>query len=380
MNDLFTHLSSRFYLNVPSSEQEGTRLMYHVEQMYFFTLDHLSELVAQFHLPSDFQKQFSLQFFIDQFRVWFTSHPFPFSFSASMFNEIWEEYIEIYKKEIPVSAILLLKPISKKSVGEKGFPSSKPSSSCMVLMVKGKDSGKWGLPKGKRNHGESWYECACRELMEETGWNGLEILNEWGWKPKEVPISIDSLRQPHPPLRSSRDYKTAPRRPQSFELPLQSSSSSSNDPPLLYYLDLHKLACSELQHEILLDRYPPQFKYISSRSPQLKWRIYFVSYDSIQSQIIQIQNSPSSSATTANTATVPLLKKKFGGDEKEISSIEWMDWNKIFFPRPPKKRFFSSPSSSSSFIRIPLTWQLKKYRTLLTKAIQFFLQQQQQHK
>lgn len=37
------------------------------------------------------------------------------------------------------------------------------------LCVKGRKSGKWSFPKGHPNSNEEPYDCALRELMEETG-------------------------------------------------------------------------------------------------------------------------------------------------------------------------------------------------------------------
>lgn len=38
-----------------------------------------------------------------------------------------------------------------------------------VLLVKGRCSGKWSFPKGHPNEGETGFEAAKRETMEETG-------------------------------------------------------------------------------------------------------------------------------------------------------------------------------------------------------------------
>lgn len=50
---------------------------------------------------------------------------------------------------------------------------TKPRKFCSqglcVLIVRGRDSGIWSLPKGSRDENETQEECACREMMEETG-------------------------------------------------------------------------------------------------------------------------------------------------------------------------------------------------------------------
>jgi 8-oxo-dGTP pyrophosphatase MutT (NUDIX family) len=43
------------------------------------------------------------------------------------------------------------------------------SSRGTVLLVKGRHSGKWSFPKGHPNEGETEFEAAARETMEETG-------------------------------------------------------------------------------------------------------------------------------------------------------------------------------------------------------------------
>ncbi len=43
------------------------------------------------------------------------------------------------------------------------------TSSGSTLLVKGRHSGKWSFPKGHPNEGETGFEAAARETMEETG-------------------------------------------------------------------------------------------------------------------------------------------------------------------------------------------------------------------
>ena len=38
-----------------------------------------------------------------------------------------------------------------------------------ILLIRGRSSKKWGLPKGRKNINEDLHECATREIMEETG-------------------------------------------------------------------------------------------------------------------------------------------------------------------------------------------------------------------
>ena len=52
-----------------------------------------------------------------------------------------------------------------------------------LLLVQGRKSGKWSFPKGHKQSGESYLDCAVRETMEETGVNLSD----------DVPVSFQRL-------------------------------------------------------------------------------------------------------------------------------------------------------------------------------------------
>lgn len=56
-----------------------------------------------------------------------------------------------------------------KPINHKVYGSVAMTPENTVLMVKGRKSGKWSFPKGHKNRGESYLDCALRETEEETG-------------------------------------------------------------------------------------------------------------------------------------------------------------------------------------------------------------------
>jgi len=49
-----------------------------------------------------------------------------------------------------------------------------------LIVIYRRRRGDWTLPKGKVQPGESWLQCAIREVREETGFN-VEVESHAGW-------------------------------------------------------------------------------------------------------------------------------------------------------------------------------------------------------
>ena len=49
-----------------------------------------------------------------------------------------------------------------------------------LIIIHRRRHGDWTLPKGKVQPGESWLQCAIREVREETGFN-VEVESHAGW-------------------------------------------------------------------------------------------------------------------------------------------------------------------------------------------------------
>jgi 8-oxo-dGTP pyrophosphatase MutT (NUDIX family) len=163
MDSLFLDLCVRFIINLPNEEiVDEMRVMYQVEEMYYYFLDNFPSLKIKYNLSEGKDK--GLRFFIDQCKVCFQTH---LKISPYEFESIWNQYL-FWKKEIPIAGAIIF----KKDFKEIEF-----------LSVKGTESQKWGAPKGKLNYGESWLQAAQREVWEETGWNGWNLMSftdeEW---------------------------------------------------------------------------------------------------------------------------------------------------------------------------------------------------------
>lgn len=362
MISVFQDLAARFLYNLPQEEIKGMRLMYHIEQMFFYFKDQ-SHFYQKYHFLKFEDIQMNLRNFIDQFSNWFQAISV---YPKILFYTLWNEYVEVYKKEIPVAGAIIF---------------TSEGQSLSVLCVKGKDSNKWGFPKGKRNQYESWFACAQREVQEETGWNGWRILHQHKRKTHKVkprfhdlkkhnllPFLTDSLTlrgsQNPTPLsvrKPKRDFST-PRRPQtlvnleveetkfgttrcdshplppnissSFRIPPSTfptnstpTSNNSETYPLFFYLNLHHIP-SNLKATL-----PTANHY---RKPITPTRIYFLYYPMINSLLSQ--------------SKIKCFERWNKPDMKEISQVSWLQWDNLAH-------------------KLDVTWQLRKHHAILTQAM-----------
>lgn len=136
-------LCSRFIINIPQEERSDlVRVCFHIELAHWFYIDYYCE---EKDLPKCQFKDFA--------RVIFINVPFLQQHVAKIDSVIdkWREY----KMAVPTYGAILL-----------------DDEMDNVLLVQGfwaKSS--WGFPKGKVNADEDPVACACREVLEETGYD-----------------------------------------------------------------------------------------------------------------------------------------------------------------------------------------------------------------
>lgn len=76
-------------------------------------------------------------------------------------EEIYQSF-NAYKRTVPVRGAILLDPTMEKCLLVRGFK---------------RDAG-WGFPRGKLSKNETDAQCAAREVLEETGFDILDLLRE----------------------------------------------------------------------------------------------------------------------------------------------------------------------------------------------------------
>lgn len=81
----------------------------------------------------------------------------------TILQTVSEVAMEMYKKLKTFKA----SPPSTENVRKAGVVLTNNHS--QILLVQGRDTGKWSFPKGKIKYGESIIQCAQRECFEETG-------------------------------------------------------------------------------------------------------------------------------------------------------------------------------------------------------------------
>ena len=65
-----------------------------------------------------------------------------------------------------------------------------------LALVQGDEAGKWGLPKGHIEEGETWEHAAIRELYEETGITIDSVDSQNSWKIEKCILYAVVLEQP----------------------------------------------------------------------------------------------------------------------------------------------------------------------------------------
>ncbi|KAJ2720588.1 mRNA-decapping enzyme subunit 2 [Coemansia sp. Benny D115] len=150
-SEVLDDLASRFIINVPEEElQEIERICFQIEQAHWFYEDFVREKNRA--LPSMSLKTFAARMF---------KHCPLLSQWAHDSEAAYQTFLE-YKFKVPVCGAIILNPNLDK-----------------VLLVKGWSSrSSWGFPRGKINKDEPEWQCAQREVIEETGFDILPYLVE----------------------------------------------------------------------------------------------------------------------------------------------------------------------------------------------------------
>lgn len=137
-------LCSRFLINIPEEERKDiVRLCFQIETAHWFYVDfHRQE---QPDLPPCGLKDFT--------NIIFQQFPF-LNKTGENIDEVFENWKK-YKYSVPVHGAILLNQNLDKCVLVQPFMSRTS----------------WGFPKGKVNKDESAFDCAIREVLEETGFD-----------------------------------------------------------------------------------------------------------------------------------------------------------------------------------------------------------------
>ncbi|KAJ1678726.1 mRNA-decapping enzyme subunit 2, partial [Spiromyces aspiralis] len=159
-------LASRFIINVPEEESQAIeRICFQIEQAHWFYEDFTRK--SHPYLPSMSPKNFAAQMF---------QHCPLLSQWGPNPDIAYKRFLE-YKFQVP------------------------------VLLVKGWNSrSSWGFPRGKINKDEPEWECAQREVFEETGFNILPYMNKDDWL--EMMVSNQKIRLYYiPNIPESTEFK-----------------------------------------------------------------------------------------------------------------------------------------------------------------------------
>lgn len=151
--EVLDDLCSRFIINVPEVERKDVvRICFQIEQAHWFYIDFYSK-------KDNFQKSRKLVNLKEFAAIVFKHVPFlhPFAERVDQVIDEWKEY----KFCVPTYGAILL--------------SEDYTSVLLVQSFSSKSS--WGFPKGKINLTESPWQCAIREVKEETGFDIQEHMD-----------------------------------------------------------------------------------------------------------------------------------------------------------------------------------------------------------
>jgi mRNA-decapping enzyme subunit 2 len=150
LDDALADVETRFLYNLPETELTSPeRLFYQIEQAYWYYEDFKADKFSTLpHFPT--LKSFASKIF---------NHCELLQIVSDGFNKLFADYAT-YKSKIPVCGCIMLNPGLNKFVLVKDFY-----------------SGSWMFPRGKINESETEYECAMREVFEETGFDPRDYCN-----------------------------------------------------------------------------------------------------------------------------------------------------------------------------------------------------------
>lgn len=142
--DVTDDLCSRFIINIPQEERTDLiRVCFHVELAHWFYIDYYC--AEQKELPKCQFKEFA--------KIIFQNVPF-LQQHAQKVDSVIDKFRD-YKMAVPTYGCILL-----------------DEQMDNVLLVQGFWArSSWGFPKGKVNADEDPVVCACREVLEETGYD-----------------------------------------------------------------------------------------------------------------------------------------------------------------------------------------------------------------
>lgn len=154
IEEAFEDIFARFVAPLPDEERESQeRVMITLQDAYWYYADFFVDEAGGACPPLGFGQ------FVERFL-----HHTPALVKEKVTVKTLLSHFHKYLRDIPVCGAVLLSP---------------NMDSC--LLVQGFESGAWGFPKGKVDHGESEVDCAIREVHEEIGYDVSHALDPNRW-------------------------------------------------------------------------------------------------------------------------------------------------------------------------------------------------------